>query len=80
MGLINFGFGISQQVKRYVCICIVDDLNKKLILARDPFGIKPLYYSIKNGVCYFASQVKSLRSIHEISNEKSEAGIVNFYM
>ena len=57
------------------------DLNKeKLILARDPFGIKPLYYSNKNGIYYFASQVKSLLSLDDISSNKSPAGVVNFYM
>ena len=54
--------------------------KKKLILARDPFGIKPLYYSKKNGIIYFASQVKSLLSIENISSSYSEAGIASYYL
>ena len=54
--------------------------KKKLILARDPFGIKPLYYSNKNGVFYFASQVKSLLTIEDISKKKSNAGVVSYYL
>ena len=59
---------------------IYDIKKKKLILARDPFGIKPLYYSIKSGVIYFASQVKSLLNLNTISIRKSEAGIVSYYL
>ncbi len=59
---------------------IYDIKKKKLILARDPFGIKPLYYSIKSGVIYFASQVKSLLNLNTISTRKSEAGIVSYYL
>jgi asparagine synthase (glutamine-hydrolysing) len=32
----------------------------RLILARDRYGIKPLYYYYKNGVFLFASEIKSL--------------------
>ena len=33
--------------------------NKKLFLARDRFGIKPLYFSYLNGIFFFSSQTKS---------------------
>ena len=75
-----WGLEFLNKLRGMFSFALWDDLSKKLILARDPFGIKPLYYSIKNGVCYFASQVKSFKSINEISNEKSEAGTVSFFM
>ena len=57
------------------------DIQKhKLILARDPLGIKPLYYTNKNGVIYFASQIKSLLSIDGINLKKNETSIVSFYL
>ncbi len=59
---------------------IWDNLKKKLILARDPFGIKPIYYVNKNGIYYFASQVKSLLSIENLTFEFSNAGIVSYYL
>ncbi len=37
-----------------------DEARQKLFIARDRFGIKPLYYTIQDGVFYFASEIKTL--------------------
>jgi len=37
-----------------------DERRATLFCARDRFGIKPFYYTIANGVFYFASEVKAL--------------------
>ena len=34
--------------------------GEAITLARDPMGIKPLYYAIEDGVLYFASEIKAL--------------------
>lgn len=39
-------------------LAIYDNQQDTLVLSRDRFGIKPLYYSIQNNVLYFASEVK----------------------
>ena len=57
-----------------------DIQKRKLLLARDPLGIKPLYYINKNNVIYFASQIKSLLSIDGINFKKNETSIVSFYI
>ena len=37
-----------------------DEKEKRLIAARDRFGIKPFYYAVVDDVLYFASEVKAL--------------------
>src|SRR5882672_3151465 len=37
-----------------------DRNRQRLVLARDRMGVRPLYYTVRNGVLVFASEVKSL--------------------
>ena len=39
---------------------IFDIKNKKIILSRDRFSVKPLYYALINNCFYFASEIKQL--------------------
>ena len=59
---------------------IWDKQTKELFLARDPYGIKPLYYtSTKNGLI-FASQVKALLASGMVSKKLEPAGVAGFYL
>ena len=44
-------------------IIIYDKNNNKLIAARDPYGVRPLYYYIENRTISFASELKVLYSL-----------------
>ena len=54
-------------------IAIYDIHNSKLYLSRDPFGIKPLYYSLKNKKLIFCSEIKGIinQNSHFNQNDKS---------
>lgn len=41
-------------------VTLWDDRQQKLLLVRDRFGIKPLYYSFYGGVLRFSSEIKAL--------------------
>lgn len=59
---------------------IWDSQTRELFLARDPYGIKPLYYSqTKDGFIY-ASQVKPLVASGLISKDIEPAGVAGFYL
>jgi asparagine synthase (glutamine-hydrolysing) len=46
---------------------VIYDLDEeKLILVRDAFGIKPLYYSQNNDVFYFASEIPAIQALHSV--------------
>lgn len=41
---------------------IWDEREQLLFAVRDRFGVKPLYYTLKNGVLYIASEIKAIRA------------------
>ena len=49
-----------------------------LFLARDPYGIKPLYYADDGGTFRFASQVKALLAGGQVSRDPEPAGVTGF--
>ena len=58
---------------------IWDEEKGGLLLARDPFGIKPLYYADDGRILQFASQVKAIVAGGEVSQDPEPAGWVGFY-
>jgi asparagine synthase (glutamine-hydrolysing) len=51
-----------------------------LLLARDPYGIKPLYYADDGWTIRFASQVKALLAGGKISRNQEPAGWAGFFL
>ncbi|MFH1655624.1 MAG: asparagine synthase (glutamine-hydrolyzing) [Candidatus Omnitrophota bacterium] len=56
-----------RYLRGMFAFAIWDDKRKKIFLARDRIGIKPLYYCARNGRFIFASQLKSILEDKEIS-------------
>jgi len=57
-----------------------DDLKKQMFLARDPYGIKPLYYADDGATVRVASQVRALIASGRVSNQFDPAGAVSFFL
>ena len=53
---------------------------RTLFLARDPFGIKPLYYADNRGTFRFASQVKALLAGGSVCDAIEPAGYAGFFL
>ncbi|KAA5808001.1 asparagine synthase (glutamine-hydrolyzing) [Thermoanaerobacterium thermosaccharolyticum] len=56
----EYGDEFVSYLNGMFAICIWDEKNRKLLLARDRLGIKPLYYTFKNNTIVFGSEIKSL--------------------
>jgi asparagine synthase (glutamine-hydrolysing) len=59
---------------------IWDDREHRLLLARDPNGIKPLYYSTDGKHLRFASQVKALVAGGAVAKTEDSAGLCGFLL
>ena len=55
-----YGEKFVSKLNGMFSIAIYDFKQKKLLLCNDPFGIKPLYYSIFNNEICFSSSAKSI--------------------
>ncbi len=54
---------------------VYDEEREELVLGRDPFGVRSLYYAEHGGRCYFATELKQLLAIPELPVEIDHAAI-----
>ncbi len=59
-GLIKYGIDFAGELNGIFAFAFYDTLSGELIVCRDQFGVKPLYYYQKGSEFYFASELKSL--------------------
>ena len=61
-GYEEWGYDVLNHLKGMFALGIWDGNKKELFLARDRFGIKPLYYYHQNGNFVFASEIKGIKA------------------
>jgi asparagine synthase (glutamine-hydrolysing) len=72
------GEAMVRDLRGMFAFAIWDRESRSLLLARDPYGIKPLYYADDGATFRFASQVKALLAGGALSLEPDPAGQVGF--
>jgi asparagine synthase (glutamine-hydrolysing) len=75
-----FGADMVHHLRGMFSFALWDARQQSLFLARDPFGIKPLYYADDGQSIRFASQVKALMAGGNISAEPDLAGWAGFHV
>lgn len=66
------------KLRGMFAFALYDKTEKKLILARDHFGIKPLFYFIDGNKIYFASEIKAFKKI-DFLDRKIDSRYLNNY-
>jgi asparagine synthase (glutamine-hydrolysing) len=66
------------RLRGMFALALWDARERTLLLARDPYGIKPLYYAVERGVLRFASQVKALDAAGTLPQAIEPAAVVGF--
>jgi asparagine synthase (glutamine-hydrolysing) len=61
-----FGDACVRQLRGMFAFAIWDERERTCLLARDPFGIKPLYYHAHDQRLSFASEVRALTECGEV--------------
>jgi asparagine synthase (glutamine-hydrolysing) len=74
------GTEMLSRLRGMFALAIWDAPERRLWLARDPFGIKPLYYADTAHGFLFASQVKALLASGLVSAQPSSAGLAGFFL
>ena len=74
------GDRMLDEVRGMYAFAVWDRNKQGLFLARDPFGIKPLYYSDNGHTFRVASQLKALRAGGKIDTAPEPAGHVGFFL
>jgi asparagine synthase (glutamine-hydrolysing) len=69
-----------HQLRGMFAFAIWDQDRRGLFLARDPYGIKPLYTANDGWMFRFASQVKAMLAGGQIAREVEPAGLAGFYL
>jgi asparagine synthase (glutamine-hydrolysing) len=74
------GAAMVRQLRGMFALAIWDAARRGVFLARDPYGIKPLYICDDGQTLRFASQVKALLAGGAVSREPDSAGVAGFHL
>ena len=73
------GEDFPKRLRGMFAFALWDSKVRKLLLGRDQFGIKPLYYALAGGKLYFASELKALRLAAGICGELDPAALDYYF-
>jgi asparagine synthase (glutamine-hydrolysing) len=74
------GIEMLSRLRGMFAMALWDERERTLLLARDPYGIKPLYYAERGGMLRFASQVNALQAGGAVSDEVDPTGLAGFLL
>jgi asparagine synthase (glutamine-hydrolysing) len=66
-GLVRWGTALLPRLTGMFALALLDVRDRRLLLARDPFGIKPLHWTASPGRFAFASEPKALLELPGVS-------------
>ncbi len=75
----EYGERCLEHFNGMFAFAIWDSNKKKLFIARDRLGIKPLYYYFKDNAFIFASEVKSILQHDNIKREINKEAFYQFF-
>jgi asparagine synthase (glutamine-hydrolysing) len=74
----KWGIDAFRKLRGMFALAIWDDQKQTLVLARDPLGIKPLYYYADDDRFIFASELRALLASGVVPRKLSTAGVDSY--
>jgi len=74
----KWGVDAFRRLHGMFALALWDEREKRLLLARDPLGIKPLYYFVGKDRLVFASELRALLASELVPRRLSVAGVDSY--
>ena len=79
MSYIAWGVNCIKKFNGIFAFAIYDEEKEQVFLARDPMGVKPLFYSINNKNIIFASEIKAILANPMVKAQIDREGITELF-
>ena len=78
-GYEEWGPGLCEKLNGMFAFALYDKRQRRIMLARDRFGEKPLYYTAAKGLFAFASEIASLLRHPDVSPAPSQRSVQKYF-
>ncbi|WP_107687401.1 asparagine synthase (glutamine-hydrolyzing) [Campylobacter concisus] len=77
---IEWGEKCIEKFNGMFAFCIYDNFKKRIILARDRYGIKPIYYHLtKDKTLIFASEIKAILRYKDYETQVDKEALLEYF-
>ena len=77
-GYEEYGQRVVKKLRGMFVFALWDENEKRLLIARDRLGQKPLYYALRKGRLIFASEIKAILASGEITPEVDKQTLAHY--
>lgn len=74
---VHWGERFVEHLLGDFAIAVWDPRTTKIVLARDPLGVRPIYWSLRSGMLAFSSEIRALRSLSWVDDRIDEARLAD---
>lgn len=74
----DHGDGCVDHLHGMFGFALWDERRRRLLLARDRLGVKPVYYTIDDGRLIFASELKAILAAPRVQTELNPAALIDY--
>src|SRR4051794_15072528 len=74
----EYGTDMFRHLNGMFIICLIDRPNRQVVLARDQFGVKQLYFAVTSQGTVFGSELKALLASGLVTPEVEESNVLAY--